>query len=339
MATDELTMNLVHLSDALAIPGLTFRLFRGESDYPGMIHVLKSSKMADGIWDGETVADLANAYTYLGECDPFQNVLCARVNGEMIGYNRSHWYTDVEGNTLYAHFGFLVPEWRRKGIGRVMLHHSEHRLRQIAANHPADGPRFLQSEAADSQPGAEALLLSAGYKAVRHEYEMSREIVSDLPTTPLPAGLDIRPVQPEHYRSIWDAKEEAFRDHWGYRPETEQDYQRWLADPKFDPYLWRVAWEGDQVAGLVGSVINAEENAAYHLKRGWVGPVCVRRPWRRRGLAHALLLQTCQALQARGMAEAALGVDTQNLTGALRVYESVGFRVFKRFSMYRKPLE
>jgi ribosomal protein S18 acetylase RimI-like enzyme len=168
---------------------------------------------------------------------------------------------------------------------------------------------------------------------------MSREIVSDLPTTPLPAGLDIRPVQPEHLRAIWDSKEEAFRDHWGYRPETEQDYQRWLADPKFDPGLWRVAWDGDQVAGLVGGVINVEENADCNVKRGWIGPVCVRRPWRRCGVARALLVQVCQALQQYGMTEAALGVDAQNLTGALRVYESVGFRVFKRFSLYRKPIE
>jgi mycothiol synthase len=339
MTANELATDLVHLPDAPAIPGLAFRLFRGESDYAAMVTVLKSSKMADGIWDGETVADLANAYAHLGDCDPFQNVLCAQVEGEMIGYNRAHWYTEVEGNSIYAHFGFLAPEWRRKGIGRAMLHHSERRLREVAAGRPADGTRFLQSEAADSQPGAEALLLSEGYAAARHEYEMSREIVDDIPCPPLPEGLEARPVRPEHYRAIWDAKEEAFRDHWGYRPETEQDYQRWLADPKFDPNLWRVAWAGDQVAGMVGSVINAEENAAYHLKRGWVGPVCVRRPWRRRGLAHALLLQMCQALQARGMTVAALGVDTQNLTGALRVYESVGFRVFKRFSMYRKPLE
>ena len=339
MSINELTINIAHLPDAPAIPGLTFRLFRGESDYPAMIAVLKDSKMADQIWRRETVADLANIYAHLGNCDPVQNVLCAEINGEMIGYNRVHWYTEIGGNPIYAHFGFLVPDWRRKGIGRAMLHHSERRLREIAAAHPADGPRFFQSQAADTQSGAEALLLGEKYTAVRHEYEMSREIVDDIPSVRLPDGIEIRPIRPEHYRAIWDAKEEAFRDHWGYRPETEQDYQRWLGDPKFDPSLWRVAWDGDQIAGLVGSVINPEENADCNLERGWVGPVCVRRPWRRRGLAHTLLLQTCQALQTRGMTLAALDVDTQNLTGALRVYESVGFRVFKRFSLYRKPLE
>jgi ribosomal protein S18 acetylase RimI-like enzyme len=257
----------------------------------------------------------------------------------MIGYNRVFWYTEIEGNQIYVHFGFLLPEWRCKGIGRAMLHHSERRLRESAAKHPADGPSFLQSEAASTQPGVEALLLSEGYTAVRHEYEMARETLDNIPPAPLPEGVQVRPVQPEHYQAIWDAKEEAFRDHWGNRPETEEDYQRWLGDTKFDPGLWRVAWDGDQVAGIVGSVINPQENAEYNRQRGWIGPVCVRRPWRRRGLAHALLAQTLQALQERGMAEAALGVDTQNLTGALRLYESMGFCAVKRFSVYRKPLK
>jgi ribosomal protein S18 acetylase RimI-like enzyme len=295
--------------------------------------------VADQIWEGESVADIANQYTHLVNCDPFQDVLCAEVDGEMIGYNRVFWYTEVEGNRLYAHFGFLLPAWRRKGLGRAMLHHSERRLRKIAAEHPADGPRFLQSEAASTQPGTEALLSGEGYAAVRHEYEMVRETLDDIPPAPLPEGLKVRPVQPEHYQAIWDAKEEAFRDHWGYRPETQEDYQRWLGDEKFDPGLWRVAWYGDQVAGLVGSVISPQENAGYHRERGWIGPVCVRRSWRRRGLAHALLAQSLQALKERGMTEAALGVDTQNVTGALRLYESMGFRAVKRFSLYRKPLE
>ncbi len=339
MFAETLTTNLVCLPDAPVLPGLAFRPFRGESDYAAMVAVLKDSKMADQVWEGETAADVANQYAHLSNCDPFRDVLCAEIDGEMIGYNRVFWYTEVEGNRMYVHFGFLLPEWRRKGIGRAMLRHSERRLREIASEHLPNGPCFLQSEAASSQPGAQALLLSEGYVAVRHEYEMVRESLDNIPAAPLPDGVQVRPVRPEHYRAIWDAKEEAFRDHWGYRPETEEDYQRWLGDAHFDPGLWQVAWEGNQVVGLVGNVINLPENAECHRQRGWIGPVCVRRPWRRRGLAHALLAQSLQALRARGMTEAALGVDTQNLTGALRLYESMGFHDVKRFSLFRKPLE
>jgi len=339
LTTLSATPNLVCLPDAPAIPGLTFRPFRGESDYPAMVAILRGSKEADQIDEVDTITDLANNYAHLVNCDPCRDLLCAQVDGKVIGYKRVSWRVENEGNWIYVHFGFLLPEWRLKGIGRAMLHHSERRLREIAAQHPVNGPRFFQSEAADTQHGAEALLLSEGYQAVRHDYLMVRETLDDIPELPLPEGLQVRPVRPQHYRAIWNAMNEAFRDHWGYVPQTEEDYERWLGDSKFDPSLWRVAWDGDQVAGMVLGQINLAENAAHNLKRGWVEDVCVRRPWRRRGLARGLITQCLQLFKDRGLTQAILGVDTENLTGALSVYESVGFRAAKRFSIYRKPLE
>jgi ribosomal protein S18 acetylase RimI-like enzyme len=129
---------------------------------------------------------------------------------------------------------------------------------------------------------------------------------------------------------------EAFRDHWGFNEENEPTVEQWVENPNFDPSLWRVAWEGDQVAGMVLSYIDKRENQAYHRQRGWTEDICVRRPWRRRGLARALLVQSLYAVRERGMLEAALGVDTQNLSGALHLYESVGFRAIKRLTVYRK---
>ncbi len=89
---------------------------------------------------------------------------------------------------------------------------------------------------------------------------------------------------------------------------------------------------------MVLSYIDDRENLAYNRKRGWTEDISVRRPWRRRGLARALLVQSLHAVRQRGMQEAALGVDTQNQTGALNLYESVGFRAVKRWTTYRKPM-
>jgi ribosomal protein S18 acetylase RimI-like enzyme len=102
--------------------------------------------------------------------------------------------------------------------------------------------------------------------------------------------------------------------------------------------LWRIAWDGDEVAGQVRGFINADENARFGQKRGWVESISVRRPWRKRGLAHALIASTIDALRERGMTEGALSVDTQNVSGALRLYESVGFRPVNKSSVYRKPM-
>jgi ribosomal protein S18 acetylase RimI-like enzyme len=151
--------------------------------------------------------------------------------------------------------------------------------------------------------------------------------------------LEVRPVKPEEYRQVFDAMDEAFRDHWGYYPATEAAYKWWQQSDSFQPDLWKVAWDGDQVAGMVLNFIDDNENQMYKRKRGYTENISVRRPWRRRGLARALLTQSLYLLKEKGMQEACLGVDTQNPNGALQLYESVGFRSVKRYTTYRKKID
>jgi mycothiol synthase len=89
---------------------------------------------------------------------------------------------------------------------------------------------------------------------------------------------------------------------------------------------------------MVRGFVNAEENRRHGRQRGWVENISVRRPWRRRGLARALIARCITSLREAGMTEGALGVDTENPSGALHLYESCGFVVTKRFTVYRKPL-
>jgi GNAT superfamily N-acetyltransferase len=185
------------------------------------------------------------------------------------------------------------------------------------------------------------MLEKNGYKPVRYFHEMVRPSLDDIPDFALPEGLQIRPVLREHYRLIWDADVEAFRDHWGYSQETEKDYQAWLNNKTiFQPHLWQVAWdtETNQVAGQVRTFISQVENDKYNRKRGFTEFISVRRPWRKRGLARALIVRSLLAQKEHGMTESALNVDTENLSGATRVYEDCGFRVVKTNKIYQKPL-
>ena len=154
----------------------------------------------------------------------------------------------------------------------------------------------------------------------------------------MPPGLEVRPVQEGQVRAVLVALDEAFRDHWGHRPLTEDTVQHWMSEPTFDPRLWKVAWEGDQIAGGVLSYVDRAENEQYDRRRGYTEDIWVRRPWRRRGLARSLLVQSIRMFAEMGMQETALGVDVQNPHGALRLYESVGYRVDRRHTTYRKPL-
>ena len=167
-------------------------------------------------------------------------------------------------------------------------------------------------------------------------FQMVRDLSEPIADAALPDGLEIRPVDPADHRRIWDADTEAFRDHWNTGERTESDYESWFATPELDTGLWRVAWDGDEVAGSVMSFIWASENEALGLSRGWLEHVSVRRPWRNRGLASALIADSLRALREAGLAEAALGVDAENLSGALRVYEALGFRRSRTGVSYRK---
>jgi mycothiol synthase len=340
MTASTLINDLVTLPDAPAIPGLTFRHFRGESDYPHMLAAINGSKKADGVERSDTLEDLANNYAHLENCDPFQDLLIAEVNGQVVAYSRVFWAKQEDGTRTYTAFGFLLPEWRRKRIGTAMLNHGERRLREIAATHPRDGPCYFQAFFVDeTEKGMLALLNKAGYTPIRYGFSMKRNLSEPFPDAPMPEGLEVRPVEKEHLRAIFDADMEAFRDHWGFVPPTENRFEGWISQPSFAPSLFKVAWDGDQVAGAVQNFIAAEENAEYNRKRGYTEGIFTRRPWRKRGLARSLIVQSMKMFKEMGMTETALGVDAENLSGALRLYESVGYHQVKKGITLRKPME
>lgn len=341
-------LNLIEktvLTYAPPLPGLVLRAFQGPADYPQMVAVVNGSNEADKIERIETVEEITNTYNHLHHCDPFQDMLLAEVEGKVVGYSRVWWELDCDSQFIGLQIGYLLPEWRHKGIGSALLRFNEGRLSEIATHLKESGEiphntichtdAFYDETARDGI----ALLMQRGYQVARNTYLMRRPNLENIPACPLPPGLEVRPYRPEHLRLIWEASNEAFLDHWSSIPDPWEDFERMQQDLDFDPSLWRVAWEGDQVAGMVLSYIEKDENEKFGYQRGWTENICVRRPWRRRGLARALIALALQALKERGMTEAALGVDSENISGALHLYEYMGFRVMKHSAIYRKTLE
>ena len=339
MSRNQQPREVLEVPDAPAIPGLTFRLFRGEKDYPAIVAVIEGSKGADQIDQTDTLEDIDCTYRHLMNCDPYQDVLFAEMNGKAIGYARVWWILRSEGTRTYNHFVLLLPRWRGQNIRRAMLQHNERRLREIASAHPKDGPRFLEVWAGDAEVDWVSLLVKEGYKPIRYSFEMVRPNLEDIPDLPLPEGLEVRPAKPEQYRTIYKSAVEAFQDHWGAIGWRDEEFERWQEQSFFNPDLWQVAWDGNEVAGMILNFIHEKENREFNRKRGYTEIICVRRPWRKRGLARALLARSFKVLKEQGMTEAALGVDAENVSGALRLYESMGFRTVKRYATYRKPLE
>jgi ribosomal protein S18 acetylase RimI-like enzyme len=199
---------------------------------------------------------------------------------------------------------------------------------------PGAGTGLLQTFLPDTELASHMFFQKLGYSPARYAFRMRRDLTMPIPELPIPPGLELRPARPEHFRAIWEAEREAFQDHWGYAPWPDEAYQRFLQFPHYDPRLWQVAWDGDQVAGSVLNYINAEENASFARLRGYTEDISVRRPWRRRGLASALIARSLAAVRECGMTEAVLGVDAENRTCALRVYERLGYTTIQQWTVY-----
>ncbi len=330
----------VSLRDAPVIPGLVFRRFRGEADYEAMADVIEGSKAVDGIERTVSAEEIAEQYKHLVNCDPYRDMLLVEIQGQVVGYSRVWWQRGKGEKRLYVHFASLLPEWRGMGLRRAMLRHSERRLRQIAADQPGAGPRYFECWAADTEEHWETLLRSHGYEAVRYGFDMLRPALESIPVVPLPEGLEVRRVQSKDYRTVWEAAKEAFRDEWEHSEDdwSDDQFERWQKEPIFQPELWQVAWDGDEVAGMVLTFVDRKENEEYGRQRGYTEGICVRRPWRRRGLARALIARSLDVLKNQGMTEAALGVDAENPNGALRLYQSLGFSKVKSGAVYRKAM-
>jgi mycothiol synthase len=339
MVTSQLINENILVPGSPSIPGLVFRSFHGDPDLPLMLEVINSCKVEDGIERSDTLLEITNNYHHLERCDPHRDMLMAEVDGRLIAYTRVFWNQQEDGIFTYATFGFLLPEWRHKGLGTAMLNWTENRLRQVAAEQGHSGTRYFQTELDHTQKSANALIMKAGYQPARYEFMMKRSVNDPLPDAPMPQGLEVRPFREEQLHAIWAAMVEAFKDHWGSVPESEERFLSWKDEATYRPELWKVAWEGDQVAGMVLNFYNQAENEEYKRLRGYTEGISVRRPWRKKGLARSLIVQSIRMFKEMGMTETCLGVDSQNLSGALRLYESVGYRQFKQLIIYRKAMD
>lgn len=257
--------------------------------------------------------------------------------GQPIAY--MEFYDSGEPHVRLFAWGVVHPEHQGCGYGSYLLDWVINRARQNVAKAPEGTRVVLHQGVLDQNQAANELLQKKGFSYIRTFYQMRINLDHQPEPPVVPDGIVIRSITAGEERIAIQAAYDAFRDHWGFVEQPfDEYYKRWMHhlenDKDYDPALYFIATEGDEVAGvsLCYSKVSEDPDMA------WVGTLGVRRNWRRRGLGLALLQHSFVEFHKRGKPRAGLGVDASSLTGATRLYERAGMYVARKSNSYELEL-
>jgi mycothiol synthase len=245
----------------------------------------------------------------------------AERDGALVGYLDVR---DEEGGRFDADARTLHPE-----VAPALLTAAEEHVRGRAASPVLRG--YVQGE----EPVLRDVFEAHGWRPLRHSFQMRIELTDDPPEAEWPDGLSPRNFRPGEEKRVYEANMDAFADHWDFRRQPMEDWRRYTVDHHgFDPSLWWLVEDGDELAAISLNAWHSSGDPQF----GWVGILGVRPPWRKRGLGTALLRHSFRDFRERGATRVGLGVDAENTTGAVRLYERAGMRVVRRNDTYEKTL-
>ena len=234
------------------------------------------------------------------------------------------------------------PRYRDCGLEERLLRWGLEQGRAVMTRCPAEARVSLRSGSVEEDAFAIAALEGAGFVKTRTYCDMKIALDERPAAPPLPAGF--RASRYDHERDLPQlvhVVRDAFSDHFGHIDEPfEQDleqFRHWLDnDPRFDPAL--VIFPLDESTGEVAGCLLGLQEDYRDPTAGYVDIVGVRREYRRRGLATAMLRQSFAMFWDRDKRKAHLEVDGESLTNAVALYERAGMRVYRRFAQYEKTL-
>jgi len=300
------------------------------SDLNAVVDLVRDVLTADGdAVSAVTPGELEREWKTEGfmlETDVF---LVTTPDGRVVGYEEfvnRHAHAALQGD------GYVHPDFRGLGIGTALLQVLEERACKEMELAERDLRVYIINGMSAADKSAREIHESEGYKLIRHHWMMEANLTEAPKVIPFLAGIELRPfIKETQGYLMFQTEDESFRDHWGHVPGNFNNWKlRKIEREEFDPMLWHVAWDDDQIAGYA--------QTRYRNGVGWIGNLGVRRPWRKRGLGEALLLHAFNEFYKRGTQTISLGVDASNPTGATRLYQKVGMQVAVEDVLYEKEL-
>jgi mycothiol synthase len=296
-----------------------------EADFEAVLEVLRAadaSVAGDSDW---TASGLAEEWAVL---DLSRDAWVFELDDAVVGY--ASFYAR---GSRFSGDGYVHPGFRRRGVGSEILRLTEQRGREEEPSVPAGERVYLQNATLDQDDETQRFYRAHGYEPVHRFSGMTIELEA-APEVPAVPGITIRPVDhPAEAQAVHAAHQEAFAGHWEYRPVSWEEWQeKRIGRETFDPSLWWVAVDADEIAGVSLCAHQRDPD------QGWVDALAVRPAYRRRGIADALLKTSFAEFFRRGERTIRLGVDAESPTGANRVYERAGMRTLWHAVVWEKEL-
>lgn len=314
---------------------LTARPYAGEADLSLIADMLNLCETVDQLEEGTSVEELRGEFSY-PSFDPQRDLrLWEAADGTLIGFGQvfvSPAAEEVDGFLWFR----VHPEYRDGTVEVEILRWAEQRMRELSQERQV--PAKLRSGARNDRSERIALLEQHGFSIARYFLRMRRSLDEPIPDLPMPEGFTLRHLAGQHEVPAWvEMFNLSFIDHWNHHPLTVEDRLHWASEPSYrlEQDLIAVAADGT-FAGFCKCFINDEQNRRQGRREGWISLLGTRRGYRGVGLGRALLLAGLRQLKADGADAALLGVDASSLTGATKLYESVGFETIHTMIAYVK---
>ena len=316
---------------------LSARCYAGDRDLDAIAHLINICEEVDRLDEGTSISELQQEFN-APSLDVARDIrLWEDAEGKLIGF--AQLSVSEPGEVIDGWLWFRVhPEARGGDVEAAAIAWGEVRMREESA---MQGARVkLRTYARAEDCDRISVLASSGFKVDRYFCRMARELSEPIPEPHFPEGFALRQFPGEQDAAAWvEMFNQSFIDHWNHHDLTVDKYKHELAKPDYrnDLDLIAVADDGTFVS-LCYCQISVEECDRTGRNEGWIACLGTRRGFRKMGLGRAMLLAGLHRLKAAGVATAILGVDAENSSGALHLYESAGFHNIRDSISYVKDV-
>ncbi len=308
-----------------------------QSDLEAIAHLLSEGFSFDGHVIVQTAEELAEEFdgTY---CTLEQDVLVAEHQSQIIGVGYTIYLPSETKEERCYIFGTTKPEFRGYGVGTAVMTWAAEHGESLLRSSTGKIPRYLRSDMSATNTSAGDLFKDFGLQAVR----WTDDLIIDLQNSPdvcVAPGYSIVPWNTSRDEEARVTKNQAFMDHWGSTPTSEEGWQQLVhgSTARLDQSFFALD-ENDEIIGVLLSHRYEADDDVLEKRIGWIDKLATLAEHRKKSVAKSLITHALAAYRRDGLTHGALNVDTENPTGAYGLYTSVGFTPFRGSVTYERQI-